>query len=143
MPFIVINRSMDPMSRDECLQRLAENQVGRLAVSVHGQPVIFPVNYVLEGDVVVFRNDPGTKLDSATLARVAFEVDQIDVEQKSGWSVVVQGFGRNITDAVDRPSERRRSLPLEAWAPGEKEHWVEILEPRISGRRLDTVTVSS
>lgn len=142
MRHIVINRSLDPMSREECLQMLADNQVGRLAVSVGGQPVIFPVNYVLDGDVVVFRSDPGTKLDGATLARVAFEIDHVDQELKSGWSVVVQGIGRYISDAIDEASARRRGLPLEAWAPGEKEHWVEILDPQITGRRLSTVTVS-
>jgi hypothetical protein len=113
-----------------------------LAVSVQGRPRIFPVNYVLDDDVVVFRSDPGTKLDGATLAWVAFEIDHVDVSLKQGWSVVVQGVGRYITDAIDRESERRRGLPLEAWAPGDKEHWVEIIDPEISGRRLSTVTVS-
>ncbi len=143
MQFIVINRSLDPMSREECLHKLADNQVGRLAVSVRGQPVIFPVNYVVDGDVVVFRSDPGSKLDAATLAQVAFEIDHVDSELKSGWSVVVQGVGRYITDAVDPDSERRRALPLDAWAPGDKEHWVEIYSPEITGRRLSTVTVSA
>jgi nitroimidazol reductase NimA-like FMN-containing flavoprotein (pyridoxamine 5'-phosphate oxidase superfamily) len=142
MEFITINRSLDPMSRDECLRLLAENQVGRLAVSVQGRPVIFPVNYVLDDDVVIFRSDPGSKLDGAALAWVAFEIDHINVPLRQGWSVVVQGVGRYITGAIDRDSERRRRLPLEAWAPGDKEHWVEIYEPEISGRRLSAVTVS-
>jgi nitroimidazol reductase NimA-like FMN-containing flavoprotein (pyridoxamine 5'-phosphate oxidase superfamily) len=143
MAIITINRSLDPMPRDECLRMLADNQVGRLAVSVQGQPIIFPVNYVLDGDVVIFRSDPGTKLDAAGLARVAFEIDHVNIELKSGWSVVVQGIGRYISGAVDEASKRRQALPLEAWAPGEKEHWVEILEPQISGRRLSTTTVST
>lgn len=143
MAIITISRSLDPMPREECLRLLADNQVGRLAVSVQGQPIIFPVNYVVDGDVVVFRSDPGTKLDAAALARVAFEIDHVSTELKSGWSVVVQGFGRYITDAIDDASERRRALPLETWAPGDKEHWVEILEPKISGRRLSTTTVST
>lgn len=143
MAIITINRSLDPMSRDECLRLLADQQVGRLAVSVQGQPIIFPVNYVVDGDVVVFRSDPGTKLDGATLARVAFEIDHVNTELKQGWSVVVQGVGRYITDALDEPAERRRNLPLETWAPGEKQHWVEILNPQITGRRLSTTTVST
>ena len=143
MAIITINRSLDPMPRDECLRLLADNQVGRLAVSVQGQPIIFPVNYVLDGDVVVFRSDPGTKLDGAMLARVAFEIDHVNTDLKWGWSVVVQGVGRYITDALDEASERRRNLPLETWAPGEKQHWVEILDPQITGRRLSTTTVST
>ena len=143
MAIITINRSLDPMPREECLRLLADNQVGRLAVSVQGQPIIFPVNYVLDGDVVIFRSDPGTKLNAAGLARVAFEIDHVNTELKSGWSVVVQGIGRYITDAVDESSERRRSLPLDTWAPGERENWVEIVDPQISGRRLSTTTVST
>jgi nitroimidazol reductase NimA-like FMN-containing flavoprotein (pyridoxamine 5'-phosphate oxidase superfamily) len=37
------------LSSDECHRLLAEHHVGRLAVVVGGQPVIFPLNYVFDG----------------------------------------------------------------------------------------------
>lgn len=139
---ITIKRSLDPIPREECLRLLAGNQVGRLAISVEGQPLIFPVNYILDDDVVIFRTDSGIKLDGTLLARVAFEIDHVDVPRKQGWSVVVQGVGRPINESFDWVSERRHRLPLEPWAPGDKEHWVEIVDPEVSGRRLSVVTMS-
>jgi nitroimidazol reductase NimA-like FMN-containing flavoprotein (pyridoxamine 5'-phosphate oxidase superfamily) len=124
------------MSREECVQLLADHSFGRLAVVVDGQPVIFPVNYVLDGEDVVFRNDPGTKLTHASLDRVAFEVDEVDEARREGATVVVQGLGVEFTSAVDEASERQRELPLHPWAVGEKSHWVRIIRPVITGRRL-------
>ena len=124
------------LSKDECLELLAGREVGRVAVVAEGQPTIFPVNYVLDGDLIVFRTDPGTKLDHGSLDRVAFEVDEIDFAHHEGWSVVVAGTGREITGALDKASEREQSLPLQPWASGPKEHWIRIVAPVITGRRL-------
>jgi hypothetical protein len=124
------------LTREACLGLLAIRDVGRVAVVVDGQPIIFPVNYVLDGDLVVFRTDPGTKLDHGSFGRVAFEIDYIDESRKEGWSVMVAGMGREITGALDAASEREQLLPLKPWASGPKEHWIRIISPVITGRRL-------
>ncbi|MGH9919177.1 MAG: pyridoxamine 5'-phosphate oxidase family protein, partial [Nitrososphaerales archaeon] len=98
--------------------------------------LIFPVNYILEDRTVAFRTDPGTKLDAATMGRVAFEIDEVDPRYHSGWSVLVQGIGREVTDAWDRWSEKVTERHLEPWAAGDKEHWVAIATPVFSGRRI-------
>jgi nitroimidazol reductase NimA-like FMN-containing flavoprotein (pyridoxamine 5'-phosphate oxidase superfamily) len=128
--------ALEELSEDECLSLLADAQVGRLAVVVNGRPVIFPVNYVLDGKIVVFRNDPGTKLTNASLDPVCFEVDAIDLDRREGWSVVVQGVGREFTGALDDASVRERALALTTWVTGEKGHWVRIVNPTITGRRI-------
>jgi hypothetical protein len=110
--------------------------VGRLAVNADGQPLVFPVNYILDGRTVAIRSDPGTKLAWATLGRVAFEIDHIDPRRQEGWSVLVQGVGRDITDELDAWSTAVRSAPLAPWAAGEKGHWLAIGSPQFSGRRL-------
>ena len=124
------------MSEAECLALLAGHGVGRLAVTADGQPLVFPVNYILDGRTVAIRTDPGTKLDTARLGRVAFEIDSIDPIRREGWSVLVQGTGRDITDGVDAWSRGVRSAPLAPWATGEKGHWIAIASPQFSGRRL-------
>jgi uncharacterized protein len=124
------------LTREACLGLLAVRDVGRVAVVVDGRPIIFPVNYLLDGDLVVFRTDPGTKLDYGSFGPVAFEIDYIDESRKEGWSVVVTGLGREITGALDRASEREQLLPLEPWAGGPKAHWIRIISPTITGRRL-------
>lgn len=128
--------TLEVLDEDACVALLASEQVGRLAVVVDGRPLVFPVNYVLDGRIVVFRNDPGTKLTNASLDRVCFEVDAIDTDRREGWSVVVQGVGREFTGALDDASVRQRALELTTWVTGEKGHWVRIVRPEISGRRI-------
>jgi uncharacterized protein len=127
---------LEEIAEQECLGLLAGASVGRLVVVRQGQPLAFPMNYVLDGRTVAVRTDPGTKLDAATLGRVAFEVDAIDAATHQGWSVLVQGVGRDVTDAVDAWSERIRDSGAEPWAEGEKQHWIAIAPTAITGRRI-------
>ena len=121
---------------EECLKLLSAHDVGRVAVVVDRHPVILPVNYRIDGDTIVFRTGAGTKLQGAVLGYVAFEVDQIDESLQQGWSVLLQGVGREITDATDARSEQLQLLPLAPWAPGEKSHWIKIVPRIVTGRRL-------
>jgi hypothetical protein len=105
-------------------------------VTAGGQPLVFPVNYILDGRTVAIRSDPGTKLDWATVRRVAFQIDDIDPVRHEGWSVLVQGVGQDITEKIDAWSRGVRSAPLAPWATGEKGHWLAIVSPHFSGRRL-------
>jgi nitroimidazol reductase NimA-like FMN-containing flavoprotein (pyridoxamine 5'-phosphate oxidase superfamily) len=126
----------EELSLDECLALLAEGSIGRLAGIVNGKPFIFPVNYALEGDTVVFRTSPGTKLAGAGFGPVAFEIDGVSETHQTGWSVIVQGIGTEITDALDHRSEALRQLELQPWLPGERSHWVAIQAESVTGRRL-------
>ena len=119
------------------MQLLADEHVGRLAVVVGGRPEIFPINYVLDGDAVVFRTSSGTKLAGTTQGEVAFEVDMTHGPSGSGWSVVVHGVAQEVTD-LDRPDlrERLHSLPLGVWAGGDRPHLMRIAPTEITGRRV-------
>jgi nitroimidazol reductase NimA-like FMN-containing flavoprotein (pyridoxamine 5'-phosphate oxidase superfamily) len=67
------------LDRDECLRLLGDVQVGRVAVTTEALPVVLPVNFLLDGDRVVFSSAPGTKLYvAATGARMAFEAEDVD-----------------------------------------------------------------
>ena len=48
-----------------------------------GQVDIFPVNYGLDGDGILFRSNAGRKMSGAGSSEVAFEVDNIDTQAKS------------------------------------------------------------
>jgi uncharacterized protein len=119
----------------ECRRLLAERHLGRLAIPDFGGPMIFPVNYVVDQDLVVFRTDPGTKLDAATEREsVAFEVDAVDAATRTGWSVVVRGTLAEITDPAHLA--RLRALPLYPWAPGDKARYVRVRPRSVTGRRI-------
>lgn len=130
------DRVIEDIPHGECLSLLETEQLGRLAVASGEDLLIFPVNYAVDSGSIVIRTDEGTKLTSAPLARVAFEVDRVDRVEKRGWSVLVRGTGLDITGAVDPESERLRSLPLDTWAPGPKAHWIKIEPYLTTGRRL-------
>jgi nitroimidazol reductase NimA-like FMN-containing flavoprotein (pyridoxamine 5'-phosphate oxidase superfamily) len=128
----------EELSVGECLQLLAAHNFGRIAVVVDSHPIVFPLNYALEGDSVVFRTAPGTKLSGAAMGHVAFEIDAVDENSQTGWSVIVQGVGTEITSSLDEHSEQLRALAVQPWVPGERAHWVSILPQSITGRRLRT-----
>jgi nitroimidazol reductase NimA-like FMN-containing flavoprotein (pyridoxamine 5'-phosphate oxidase superfamily) len=98
-------------------------------------PAVFPVNFVLDRHMVVFRTDEGTKLDAACRgSRVAFEIDGTDTSARTGWSVMVRGEAVEVTDPAELARVRR--LPLDPWAPGAKAHYVRILPAKLTGRRI-------
>jgi len=123
------------LTRDECFGLLARQQVGRVAVVDDRGPVVFPVNFVFDRHMVVFRTDEGTKLDAAArCSRVAFEIDGIDAAARTGWSVVVRGEAVEVTGR--RELARLRKLPLVSWAPGAGSRYVRILPAKLTGRRI-------
>jgi len=129
--------ALESLSKEECLALLKGAKYGRVAVvTSDGRPEIFPVNYVVRNDTVVFVTGSAVLQARAPLGHIAFEVDLVDPSSHEGWDVVVSGEGAEITDAVDRSSLLERADRVEEWAPGKKEHWMSIVNPRFSGRRL-------
>lgn len=129
--------SLAYFSRDECLKLLRQGSVGRLAVVIDGQPHVLPLNYVADEDgVIVFRTADLAAATEAALANVAFEVDEIDLARRQGWSVTVHGFGREITGTLDRDSQRLLRMPVHPWARSQRDRWFKITPKEITGRRL-------
>ena len=122
------------LTRTECFELLADEQLGRVAVTDDRGPVVFPVNFVLDRHTVVFRTEPGTKLHAASQGRrVCFEADGTDAATRTGWSVLVRGEITEVTDPAELA--RLRELPLRVWAPGGRDHYVRILPAVLTGRR--------
>jgi nitroimidazol reductase NimA-like FMN-containing flavoprotein (pyridoxamine 5'-phosphate oxidase superfamily) len=93
------------------------------------------VNYVVDGDRIVVRTNPGTKLDAALRnAVVAFEVDHYDPVAHTGWSVLVTGRATVIDDQTDIAAVKR--LPLRAWGAVPADRFVAISMDLVNGRRI-------
>jgi uncharacterized protein len=123
------------LSNTECFDLLAGQQLGRLAVVDDLGPIVFPVSFVLDRHMVVFRTGEGTKLDAASSGRqVAFEIDGMDPATGSGWSVVIRGEATEVTDPAE--VARLMGLPLQPWAPGARDHYVRVLPAMLTGRRI-------
>jgi uncharacterized protein len=131
--------TLTDLGRDECLRLLGASTVGRVVVvrPTEGTPVIRPVNYAFDdvSQSVVFRCIPGTKFASLMrAARAWFEIDDVDADRRSGWSVIVIG----VTEVVTSPTEVRRleAIGVESWISGDDAEWVRIRARVVSGRRV-------
>lgn len=119
----------------DCWKYLKSSYVGRLAVVSGAVPEIFPLNFMIVGEAVVFRTAPGTKLRALlTGAAVAFEADGMNAYATEVWSVVVKGvpvpFDGDLATLQDAGPDR------EPWQPGLKEHLIQIVPAEVSGRRF-------
>jgi len=126
---------LEVLSESDCLQLLAGAQVGRVVVSMAAMPAAFPVNYTVIGRDIYFRTTPGTKLAAATdHTVVAFQVDQFDEAGRCGWSVLVVGQARLVTD----PAEQAllQAAGVHSWVNAGPSRFVAIGMDKISGRWL-------
>ncbi len=119
------------LGRDECLQLLLTQRVGRIVFADDSGPDVLPVNYVMDGeDILLTTTGYGAIARSATGARVAFEIDELDEFHEAGWSVVVRGRATRESP-FDVPADRPRS-----WADGTRTYVLRIKSDVITGRRL-------
>ena len=95
--------AFERIDEEECLELLKGVEYGRVAVVTgEGRPEIFPVNFAVRGDTVVFITGSDVIRAWAPLGHVAFEADNIDHLTHEGWDVVVTGEGADVTDSRDR-----------------------------------------
>jgi nitroimidazol reductase NimA-like FMN-containing flavoprotein (pyridoxamine 5'-phosphate oxidase superfamily) len=129
-------RGLRVLDLDDCLTRMGAGTVGRVAFAADGDLTILPVTYLVDGIGVSFLTTWGSKLQvAADRGRMAFEVDETDTENRTGWSVLLQGTAA----IVDDPS-RVRALDArlgEPWVPtSNRGHWVHLRPDSVSGREI-------
>jgi nitroimidazol reductase NimA-like FMN-containing flavoprotein (pyridoxamine 5'-phosphate oxidase superfamily) len=124
------------MTEEKCLSLLQGSEVGRVALCMPEGPQIFPVNFTVVDDAVIFRTTPYSVLGThAWQTRLAMEVDHIDYERSAGWSVVISGPGTRVDagPVLDDIVHRWNPQP---WAAGTRPLYVRLRWDRISGRRI-------
>ncbi|GAB2727810.1 pyridoxamine 5'-phosphate oxidase family protein [Nocardia thraciensis] len=90
------------LDRAESIHLLASTPVGRVVFTRKALPDIRPVNHVVDRGLIVIRTRLTAQFTSAIRGNspvvVAYEADDIDGERHTGWSVVVVGLARPVTD---------------------------------------------
>ncbi|MFJ8114182.1 pyridoxamine 5'-phosphate oxidase family protein [Streptomyces sp. NPDC096132] len=123
----------------EALRLLGSVSLGRIVFTRHALPTVRPVNHVLiDGDIVIRTHGDATlthytRHTGGEGVVVAYEADDIDPDTHLGWSVVVTGFARLVTDP--RELACFRSL-LRPWVSQTMDHAVRISPALITGFRL-------
>ena len=128
--------AFEELDREDCLELLKEELVGRVALTARALPVVLPVNFALLDGNIVWRSAQGTKLNDASAGFVvAFEVDHYEPDHKRGWSVMIQGLAHVITDL--RELDRARQLSIDSWAlEGDPDHYVCLVPNIVTGMRI-------
>jgi len=133
----MVQRELIEMTADECYARLASAQVGRLVYVDDIGPLAIPVNYCMAGADIVFRVEGGAKAHAMRREVLAFEVDGIDADRHSGWSVLVRGPGEELPLAEVPALLRSRDGEFpRPWASGVHNVWLRISAQIVTGRRL-------
>lgn len=121
------------IDRAECLELLAQSEVGRVALGDPAGPLVLPVNHVMVGDRIVFRTAPHTTIaDHIGAGHVAYQVDEFDRYTSAGWSVLARG----TAEVVDGAWLIANDLRPEPWADGQRSLYVCIVPSQITGRRV-------
>ena len=130
---------MDPelheLSREECLELLDAHHLGRIALLTGTAPVIVPVNYRLTGTrgltQIALRTRFGGVIERSS-PEVAFEIDHVDDDTRTGWSVLVRGTLHHLDPDETNFDARFDSEP---WLT-DRDAWMIIQPYSIEGRRL-------
>ncbi|TDC85854.1 pyridoxamine 5'-phosphate oxidase family protein [Actinomadura sp. 7K507] len=124
---------LDPAT---CLTLVQQVAVGRIAwAQDDGTVTVLPVNFILDGEALVFATAPGAKLDAVHGGRpLTFEADDLEPALRTAWSVLITGQAEVVTDSDE--IERLRKLPLTPWIRSAMGLFVRLTPCHISGRHI-------
>jgi nitroimidazol reductase NimA-like FMN-containing flavoprotein (pyridoxamine 5'-phosphate oxidase superfamily) len=139
-PGVGDRRVLELLGDAECLELLASGGLGRLVYTSRYGPTALPVVYRIdEGSIVLgtwdtalFDEDLRTGIAHAEY-QVAVEADQIDVDAREGWFVLVRGAAHHL----DAEAERAPFIDagLEPWVEGVPAHFIRVNPASIWGNR--------
>ncbi len=125
---------IEEISATDSIELLRTEQVGRVGVTVRGRPEIFPVSYSLDAsNSILFRTGVGTKSMAAVNHEVVFEVDRVDAEMGTGWSVIVHGVAQHTERVAE--NDRRLISFLD-----DTPYLIRISHSSVTGRRIHRST---
>ncbi|MFF7356075.1 MULTISPECIES: pyridoxamine 5'-phosphate oxidase family protein [Streptomyces] len=124
---------LDPV---EALRLLGSVPLGRIVFTRQALPTVRPVSHVMDDGDIVIRTHEGAALtahprEGGQGVVVAYEADALDPDTHLGWTVVVTGYARLVTEAADLA--RIRAL-LAPWpAQEDRDHAVRIRPCLVTG----------
>ena len=140
-PGVSDRRVLEPLSEAECMRLLASGGLGRLVYNSRYGPTAMPTVYRIEGESVVlgtwdpalFDEDLRTGIAHAEY-QVAVEADQLDLEAREGWIVLVRGAAHHL----DTEAERAPLIGagLEPWIDGVAAHFIRVTPTSTWGNRV-------
>lgn len=130
------NDGFRALDRQECLRLLAKVPVGRIVYTRQALPAVLPVNFGLDTDSsILVRTSATSELVRAVDGVVvAFEADDFNAAEHSGWSVVVTGRATAVTDPAEH-ERLSRTGPL-SWVVTQDWVFLRIEAEMVTGREI-------
>ncbi len=130
-----VSPKAEDLTAAQCWKLLSETSIGRLAVCVDGRPDVFPVNFKVDEESLLFRTGGGRKLDDLRAdASVALEADAVSGEFGIAWSVVVKGHAEITTSESEVLNATTQGMF--PWQGVGKDQLVRIVVDEVTGRRF-------
>lgn len=131
-------RRLTELDRAQAMALLATVEYGRVVFTHNALPAIRPINHIIDGGDIIIR----TRLSAKVAARVhptrgavvAYQADQIDLTDRSGWSVVATGYAQPVTDPDEIARFERMLVP---WLDLPMDVIIRIHPEITTGYRLD------
>ena len=138
---MLVKTVIEELDEAECWHLIDGAEVGRIGFTGRYGTVVLPVNYQVHDGSLVFRTGEHSPMEEDLHTgiadadyKVAFEIDDIDVAGRAGWSVLVQGAAHLVRDEAEQAE--LKSIGVNPWAGGVRDIFVRISPMRISGRRI-------
>ena len=130
-------RHVEKLSQESCIELLKDSLIGRIIFVDENGPNAWPINYAMYGDNVVFRVEQQSRLRNQLNDKIAFEIDHMEPDASSGWSVLVHGHAHEVpVDQVHNIVKQMKETVPRPWAEGIHNVWIEIEAEEITGRTL-------
>ncbi|MEU8677762.1 pyridoxamine 5'-phosphate oxidase family protein [Streptomyces sp. NPDC048560] len=126
---------MDELDERECWALLGDHGVGRVAVTTDDGPAVFPVNYQVVGEEILFMTAGDSPLAGMSGTEIAFEEDHLDEAFSQGWSVLFVGVVRTVSDQV-AAGRLRNAAYSKPWPGGRRDTVMDLSPRRVTGRRI-------
>jgi hypothetical protein len=137
MPTAERERMLHVLDMAECRRLLPTVAIGRMAFTEAAMPSIQPAAFAISGEDVVIPTGLGSKMAAGSRgAVVAFEVDDYDLVERTGWNVTVIGPSRLIS--VPSQVAALDALGILPWAPAATHCYIALHMAVVRGRRISS-----
>ncbi|MCX4682853.1 pyridoxamine 5'-phosphate oxidase family protein [Kitasatospora purpeofusca] len=123
------------LTEPECWDLVGTHGVGRVALPADPGPSVYPVNYAVDRQTIVYRTSPREAAAPPESSPVSFQIDHLDDRLSEGWSVLMLGTAHHVED-VDEQQRLLRLPGATPWAGGSRPLWVRVVPNEVTGRRL-------
>jgi nitroimidazol reductase NimA-like FMN-containing flavoprotein (pyridoxamine 5'-phosphate oxidase superfamily) len=132
---------VEELAEAESLRLIEQAEIGRIGFTSRYGPVIVPVNYKVLNGSVIFRTETGNAIAEDLRTgiadaeyKIAFEIDELNSADRTGWSVLIQGAAHYVDDEGERATVMKAGV--EPWVGGDRDVYLRIKPTAITGRRI-------